>query len=253
MGTGASKGKSPAKLAIALWKILENGIYDNVSLNLAQNWLRDGADMTMPNKQGAYMTPFVVQKRQLNQQAGKHNEAGMCQAFIQLLVKRASELLVKALDQGGNSMTEIQFLVGKLKADCYQGETYGVLGLLGYVLGQNSSAARLEIVQFLIESDERNKLALGKRDQTTCIELAKTMNKEKHLIDYLQQQLNMLLNEMPFQRNIPTEEINQWILNGANTEWVDENGDTVLCKAVVYYFDIMLPFFPVSFYFVVPQ
>ncbi|CAF3161125.1 unnamed protein product [Rotaria sp. Silwood2] len=232
MGTGASKEKSPAKLAIALWKILENSIYNNVSLSLAQNCLRDGADITMPNKQGAYMTPFIVQKKKLNQQAGKQYEAGMCQAFIQLLVKRASELLVKALDQGGSVMTEIQFLASTLEADCYQGETYGVLGLLGYVLRQNSSVARLEIVQFLIESDERNKLALGKRDQTTCIELAETVNKEQHVIDYLQQQLNMLLNKMPFQRDIPTEEIHQWILNGANTEWVDENGDTVLCKAV---------------------
>ncbi|CAF1411813.1 unnamed protein product [Rotaria sordida] len=233
MGTGASGQKSPSQLAIALWKILENDIYGNGWFNLAQKYLLDGADITMPNKQGAYMTPFVVKKRQLNQQAGRQFQVDMYQAFIQLLVKRASELLVKALDQGGNSMTEIQFLVGTLNADCYQGETYGILGLLGHVLRQNGSAVRLEIVQFLIESDERNKLALGKRDQTTCIELANTVNKDKHVIDYLQQQLNMLLNKIPFQRDIPTEEINQWILNGADTEWVDENGDTVLCKAVV--------------------
>ncbi|CAF1045796.1 unnamed protein product [Didymodactylos carnosus] len=56
----------------------------------------------------------------------------------------------------------------------------------------------------------------------------------KDVKNYLQLQFNMLLNKMPFTQpeTVTVNEITQWITDGASTEWIDDQGQTVLCKAV---------------------
>ena len=198
MGIGATK--TPSQWTADLWKIIDSGFYEPSSLQRIKQALACGAFITTQNQKGTYMLPTVVQKRNLNATAGKQYEVESCDKAIQILKEHASKLLVKlVIDEDGKTMNDIRLLTTTLGADCYQDEIYGPLGLLGQILKRGSG--RLELVQLLIENDERAKLGLGKREQDkSCIDLAKASNR-KDITDYLQIQLNKLLNKMPFERN----------------------------------------------------
>jgi len=230
MGIGGSK--TPVQWTNDLWKQIDTGYYDHYTINQVKEILEHGALITTPNQRGAYMYSTVVQKRNLNASAKKQDQVGLCDQLIKILSEHASTVLSKLLvDENGQNMNDIRLLITVLGANCYQEEKYGSLGLLGEILKKKTVTR--ESVELLIKTDQRARLGLGKqnKDGQTCMDLAKTMNKTD-IIDYIQLQLNRLLNKMPFERDISIEEIRSWIINGANTEWTDENGETVLCKAV---------------------
>lgn len=230
MGSGATK--TPAQWTSELWKAIDNTYYHSSIIQQAQQALAGGAHITTPNRRGKYMFPTVKQRRDLNETAGKIYECQFCDQLLAILREHASLLLTRLLvDENGKNRNDLRLVITLLGADCYQNEKYGSLGLLGEILRKGT--ATREVIQLLIESDDRARLGLGKRDtDESCMDLAKVLN-NNDVVDYLQMELNKLLNKMPFERNdISTEDIHFWIINGANTEWKDEHGETVLCKAV---------------------
>ena len=226
MGNGAI---SSVQATRNLWKIINNDYYDSYTLQQAQQALANGANITALNQRREYMFPTVKKKRDLNAAAGKCVD--FYDHFLVMLRENASILLAKFIvDENGTNMNDIRLLTIVLGADCYQNEKYGPLGLLGMTLKKGTVTQ--ELVELLIRNDQQVRLALGKQEgNKSCMDYAKATNK-MDVIDYLQLELNKLLNKMPFERDISIEEIYSWAINGADTEWKDENDETVLCKAV---------------------
>ncbi|CAF3320559.1 unnamed protein product [Rotaria sp. Silwood2] len=128
-------------------------------------------------------------------------------------------------------------LLVQLKASCYQEDKFGPLGLLGKVLTEDKYPVRLDIVKFLVENDEHTRFSLTKvGDQhQTCIQLSiNNLQCSKNITEYLQRQFDLILNKIPLvQPQINVNEVVEWIRRGANTEVIDEDGNTVLLNAVI--------------------
>ncbi|CAF4504363.1 unnamed protein product, partial [Didymodactylos carnosus] len=56
---------------------------------------------------------------------------------------------------------------------------------------------------------------------------------QQRIVDYLKEVFNLELNQIPFQPTVDSKRAVQWIQQGANPEWTDDKGNTVLCNAVL--------------------
>ncbi|CAF4340115.1 unnamed protein product, partial [Rotaria sordida] len=122
-------------------------------------------------------------------------------------------------------------LVQHFGADCFQGDqSFGPLGLVGHAVEKKD--LKMEIIKFLVEKDPQNKSAITKRDSQgrTVFDLAKC---HKSIVDYLKEIFSSELNQLPFQSNVNSQLVVQWIQQGANPEWTDDKGNTVLGNAIL--------------------
>jgi ankyrin repeat protein len=216
--------------------VVENNASKENSANKARELLRQGADITAPTCTGS-MVDFVIDAEKRQRLIRKTDKADNCLQLIQVLMKEASDqLTAQVLSTNGGDLDEMYKLV-QLKADCYQSNTFGPLGLLGSLLTQATAPIRLDIVRFLIENDSQTKksLTIVDNQEQTCLSLAKKNSKcPQDVINYLQQQLDEMLNQIPFaQPPINPNEVIIWIRRGANIEATDKNRNTVLSNAVI--------------------
>ena len=203
--------------------------------NKAQELLRQGADITAPTKTGPMVHSVIHEENRQRPIASW--KADNCLRLIQVLEKEASDrLTAQVLSANGGDVQEMQRLV-QLNADCYQSNTFGPLGLLGSLLTQTMAPIRLATVQFLIKNNVQTRMSLTLADnqQQTCLSLAKNNSKcPQDVIKYLQEQLNLILNQIPFnQPKIDPNEVALWIRRGANIEAIDDKRNTVLSNAVL--------------------
>ncbi|CAF2906024.1 unnamed protein product [Rotaria sp. Silwood2] len=218
-----------------LIKIVEKNATEHNSWSEAQKLLQQGADVTATTKNSSMIDSIIAEeKRQRQTMPWK---ADNCQRLIQVLQKGASDrLTAQVFSTNGGNLEETLTLV-QLKASCYQSTTYGPLGLLGSLLKQDKVPVRLDIVQFLIESDPSTKSSLTTADaqEQTCLSLAKNNPKCKQdVTDYIQQQMDAILNQISFtQPQIDPNEVTTWIHRGANIEAIDKKRNTVLSNAVI--------------------
>ncbi|CAF3738531.1 unnamed protein product [Rotaria sordida] len=125
----------------------------------------------------------------------------------------------------------MEVLVQHFGADCFQGDqSFGSLGLVGHAVEKTD--LKMEVIKFLVEKDPQNKSAITKRDSQgrTVFDLAKC---HKSIVDYLKKIFSSELNQLPFQSNVNSQLVVQWIQQGANPEWTDDKGNTVLCNAIL--------------------
>ncbi|CAF1086509.1 unnamed protein product [Adineta steineri] len=199
-----------------------------------QQLIRRGADIRGSMSDGKSMIESVMEEETQMQKTSL--KAKNCRRVIELLQQTASELLSEMVLSGSGDINRMKRLV-TLRADCQQEQKYGSLGLLGELLSQSAHDIRLDVVQFLVETDKDAKFVLTKEDdrQQTCLSLSK--NNQRSTIDvtnYLQQQLDMLLNRIPFTHpQIDVNEVVSWIRLGANPKTTDELGNTVFLNAVL--------------------
>ncbi|CAF2827785.1 unnamed protein product [Rotaria sp. Silwood2] len=181
------------------------------------------------------MIQYVIEEEARLRQIASY-KADNCQRVIDLLKQRACNLLSELVLSNNADLQKMEQLV-QLKANCYQEQEYGPLGLLGKLLNQNKNPIRLDIVRFLVETDEDGKFALTKIDdqQQTCLSLSRKHSESMQgVTDYLQQQLDAFLNKIPFTHpEIDVNEVAHWIRRGANPEAIDEDQNTVLLNAVL--------------------
>ncbi|CAF0944632.1 unnamed protein product, partial [Didymodactylos carnosus] len=224
--------KTAVKATEKLWTIVEKKATQPNSVVAAQQFIvNDGADVRPPNKNHQYMIPYVQGLVQRNRDAGRINEAESCTRLLSVLQQRASELLSEALTSGDlNGMR----LLAQLGTDCYQTDKYGQLGLLGELLKQDKHPVRLDIIQFLVQNNQQAITSIDNQQQT-CLSLAKCNQQcSSDVVEYLQGQFDLILNKIPFNTQpININEVGEWIRRGANTEYVDDKGNTVLCNAVI--------------------
>ena len=218
-----------------LVKLIEKKAGDPNSSLEAQQLIDQGADIKSPTANGT-MIESVINEANRHQKLSPQ-KAQCCQQLIQVLIKHASKLLAACvLSADGDNLAEIKQLV-RLHANCYQGDIFGPLGLLGELLKQNKISVRLDVVQFLIETDNFTRFALTKIDnqQQTYLSLSKVNPKcSADVKDYLQKMFDIILNKAPLQaQQIAMSEVIQWIRQGANPEAVDERRNTVLSNAVL--------------------
>lgn len=201
----------------------------------AQEALRKGANITASTKKGPMIHSVVAEEERYRQTIPW--KADNCRRFIQVLEKAASDRLsAQVLSENGGDLNEMRILV-QLRASCYQPTTNGPLGLLGSLLKQDQAPIRLDVVQFLIESDPHTKHSLTAADdqQQTCLSLAKHNKKcPQDVTDYVQRQFDDILNQIPFtQPQINPSEVITCIRRGANIESIDKKRNTVLSNAVI--------------------
>ncbi|CAF1098876.1 unnamed protein product, partial [Didymodactylos carnosus] len=216
-----------------LWKIVKRRASESSSSNEAQNWINQGADIKALSKNG-YMIHVVIGEEQ-RKRISQPLQADNCKRLIYVLQTRASQLLAEAASNG--NIQDMSVLV-QLGGNCYQADKYGPLGLTGHLLQQqDQNPIRLDVIRFLIENDQQAKLSITKMDnkQQTCLSLAKS-NRQcgKDVIEYIQQEFNVMLNTFPSTHfGLPVHEVIEWIRRGANMEATDRNGNTVLCNAIL--------------------
>ncbi|CAF4957170.1 unnamed protein product, partial [Rotaria sp. Silwood1] len=216
-----------------LIKLVDKHAGDANSYIDAQNLISQGADILVPTKNGSMIDSVIAEKKR--HQLVQPIKAQNCQYLIQTLQRRASDLLAESvLAPNGGDLLTIQLLV-KLGGNCYQ-EKYEPLGLLGEMLKQDRIPIRHDVVKFLLNNDQYTRHCLTKADaqQRTCLSLAKNNpNCSDAVVDCLQQQINILLNQVPFSTSvIDVNEVIEWIRRGADAEATDEHGNTVLSNAV---------------------
>ncbi|CAF1144913.1 unnamed protein product [Rotaria magnacalcarata] len=212
-----------------LWTLITNHISNVNSLVRAQRLIQDGVEIKKPNNNGQYFLQALSDQERRNRLAGMINEADGCQQLISMLKTQASTLFVTALDN--EDMGEMRVLVEYFGADCYQGNSsFGPLGLIGHAV--QKSDLKLETIKFLLEKDLRNISAITQCNQEgqTVFTLAKC---QKTIIDYLKKIFNAEMNKLPFQPFADSTLAVQWIQQGANPEWTNEKGNTVLCNAIL--------------------
>ena len=201
----------------------------------AQRLIDQGADIKEPTKNGSMIASVTAEK--IRQQQLSPEKAQYCEQLIQVLKKRASDLLINCVfSADGGNVDEMKQLV-QLSASCHQEDRFGPLGLVGELLKQEKIPIRLDVVQILIESDIDAKLGVTKIDnqQQTYLSLSKNNSKcPTDLQGSFQNTFDMLLNRAPYEyRHIDINEIVAWIHRGANPEFVNENQNTVLSNAVL--------------------
>lgn len=203
--------------------------------NKARELLRHDADITAPTCMGSMIDTVVAEEKR--QRFTRPDKADNCVQLLQVLQKEAADrLTAQILSANGGDLQKIQRLI-QAKADCYQSNTFGPLGLLGSLLTQTSTPIRLDVVQLLVENDRQTKQSLTMVDnqQQTCLSLAKRNSKcPQDVINYLQRQLDDILNQIPSdQPTIDPNEVTLLIRRGANIEATDKNRNTVLSNAVI--------------------
>ncbi|CAF1621248.1 unnamed protein product, partial [Didymodactylos carnosus] len=110
------------------------------------------------------------------------------------------------------------------------GQAFGPLGLIGHAVQKPDLT--METIKFLVENDTQNKFAITRQDAQgqTVFTLAKC---QQRIVDYLKEVFNLELNQIPFQPTVDSKMAVQCIQQGANPEWTDDKGNTVLCNAVL--------------------
>lgn len=199
-----------------------------------QQLIGRGADIRTLMSDGKSMIEHVIEEKDRIQQTSPL-KAENCRRVKELLEQRASDLLSELVLSNSSSIHEMESLV-KLRASCHQEQKFGPLGLLGKLLSQQQTDIRFDVIQFLLKNDEDAKFVLTKvdDDQQTCLFLAKNNSLlKKDVINYLQRQLDMLLNQIPITHpQLDVNEVAKWIRLGANPKVTDELGNTVLSNAV---------------------
>ena len=196
-----------------------------------------GADITVGNTRG-YPIGQIAQQINAHQSTGSTAAAAACWKIYHLLKDQTSRLLARAvLTSKANDIDEQRIgLLISLHADTHQKDSLPPVGLLGTLLARDDTLIRLSIVQKLVEADPTSKAGLlddAPHDQS-CLALARTNQRcPREVAEYLQRQLDDHLNTAPFAGGkVDLKQIPVWIRVGANTEHVDERGNTVLAKAV---------------------
>ena len=218
-----------------LLKLVEKRAGENSSWVTAQTLINAGADISVPLNNGS-MVQFVLAEEKRQRPVAQHKAAN-CLELIKVLEKRASDLLVEqVVSASGGDANEIRRLV-QLRANTYQLERFGPLGLLGELLKQDKVSVRPEVVLSLIEGDPYKRAGVTAENEQgqTCLSLARNNPKcTKEAVDCLRDELDKTLNKAPwFRPPIDVNEIVCWVRRGANTEAVDELGNTVLANAVI--------------------
>lgn len=218
-----------------LIRLVDKSASEHNSASKANELLRQGADITAPTYTGSMIHSVIAEEKRCRPIAPW--KANNCQYLIQVLEKEASDRLTKQVfSANGGDFKEMHTLL-QLKASCYQSATFGPLGLLGSLLKQTTVPIRLDIIQFLIESDAYTKNSLTTVDdqRQTCLSLAKNNSKcPQDVTDYLQRQFDDILNQVPLvQPLIDPNEVIMWTRRGANIEAIDKNRNTVLSNAVI--------------------
>ncbi|CAF2506662.1 unnamed protein product [Rotaria sp. Silwood2] len=211
-------------------KASEHNSYDE-----AQKLLQQGADVTTTTKKGSMIDSVIAEEKRLRQTIPW--KADNCLRLIQILEKGASDRLSAQVFSANGGDLEGMYTLVHLHASCYQSTTYGSLGLLGALLKQDKVPIRLDVVQFLIESDPNTKFSLTTADTEaqTCLSRAKKNPKcPRDVIHYIQRQLDGILNQIPItQPQIDPNEVITWIRRGADIEAIDEKRNTALSNAVI--------------------
>ncbi|CAF2177460.1 unnamed protein product [Rotaria magnacalcarata] len=223
-----------SKTTTRLIKIIKKHASEEKSYFEAQKLIAKGADVRTPLSNGYSMIQYVTEEEARLRQPTPV-KAENCRRIIKLLKDRASELLSELVLSNNGKLDEMRLLV-KLKASCYQQQVYGPLGLLGKLLNQSENHVRLDVVRFLVETDEEAKFALMKEDDQhqTCLSLS--LNNPKSSVqvsNYIQEQLNLLFNKIASTHSeMDAKELAQWICRGADPKATDEDQNTVLLNAV---------------------
>ncbi|CAF2738176.1 unnamed protein product [Rotaria sp. Silwood2] len=211
-------------------KASEHNSYDE-----AQKLLQQGADVTTTTKKGSMIDSVIAEEKRLRQTIPW--KADNCLRLIQILEKGASDRLSAQVFSANGGDLEGMYTLVHLHASCYQSTTYGSLGLLGALLKQDKVPIRLDVVQFLIESDPNTKCSLTTADTEaqTCLSRAKKNPKcPRDVTHYIQRQLDGILNQIPItQPQIDPNEVITWIRRGADIEAIDEKRNTALSNAVI--------------------
>jgi ankyrin repeat protein len=222
-----------SKATKALVKIVEKSASETNSCEQAQQLIREGADIKALTSNGPMIHAVIAEEKRQRQSIPL--KADNCLRLIKVLEKAASDRLSAQVFSGNGADLQEMHLLMSLKASCYQPETYGPLGLLGSILNQDKVPIRIDVLKFLIESDPNAKSALIiiNAQGQTCLTLAKTNPKcPKDVIEYLQQHLDEIVNQIPFtQPRINPNQVIMWIRSGANIEATDKNGNTILSNA----------------------
>ncbi|CAF3078980.1 unnamed protein product [Rotaria socialis] len=223
-----------SKTTTRLIKIIKKHASEEKSYFEAQKLIAQGADVRTPFSNDYSMIQYVTEEEARLRQTTPF-KAENCRRIIKLLKNRASELLSELVLSNNGKLDEMRFLV-KLKASCYQQQVYGPLGLLGKLLNQSENHVRLDVVRFLVETDEEAKFALTKEDDLhqTCLSLSLNNPKSSaQITNYIQEQLNLLFNKIASTHSeMDVNELSQWICRGADPKTVDEDQNTVLLNAV---------------------
>ncbi|UJR18190.1 hypothetical protein I4U23_005091 [Adineta vaga] len=224
---------SISRTTMALVRIVQRHAGERNSAEQAEKLIREGADIMALTHFGSMILAVIAEEKR-NRQTMPW-KADNCLRLVKVLEKAAcDQLSTEVFSKNGGDLQKMSFLI-QLKANCYQSETYGPLGLLGSLLNQDKVPIHVDIVKFLIESDSNGKNALTtiNDQEQCCLSLAKG-NKQcpKDVIDYLQQRFDEIVNQIPFtQPQINPNQVIMWIRLGANVEATDKNGNTVLCNA----------------------
>ena len=218
-----------------LIELVERGAGEANSFSAAKRLIDSGADITAQTKNGSMID--AVAKEEQRKRPVSLWKADNCLRLISTLQKEASNLLVgQVLSPNGGDIHKIRQLI-QLRANTYQSEMYGALGLLGGLLKQQETPIRLEIVCILIESDMNRHAGLTAENnaEETCLSIARANSKcSQEVINYLQHMFDQILNKIPFSSSpIDINEVTNWIRRGANPDLPDEKGNTVLSNAVL--------------------
>jgi hypothetical protein len=146
------------KATTELIKIVDERATEQNAWYTAREALQRGADITAPCKTGPMINSVIAEEKRLRPIIPWQADNSV--RLIQVLEKGASDrLTVQVLAENGSDHNQMCVLV-QLRASCHQRATYGPLGLLGSLLKQDQVPIRLEVVQFLIESDPHTKGSL---------------------------------------------------------------------------------------------
>ena len=224
-----------AKFTRDLIKIVENRAYEPNAWAEAKVLIDTGADITALTKNGPMIHSVIAQERHYRPITSW--KADNCLYLIQILQKRASQLLIDhVFSSNVSAVNDISRFI-QLYANTYQADTFGPLGLLGALLKQDKVDIHLAVVRQLVEADPSHKAGLmaGDEHDQSCLSLARNNPKcPQEVIDYLQCEFDKILNKAPFaQPPVNVDDVTAWIHRGANTEAIDENHNTVLTNAVL--------------------
>ena len=218
-----------------LIRIVEKRASEQNSWKEAEELLQRGADITAATSTGAMIHSVIAEEQRFRPIIPW--KADHCQSLVDVLQKAASDRLATEVFAANGGDVKMMRRLLQLKASCYHSTVYGSLGVLGSLLTQDKVPIRVDVVQFLMESDANAKYSLTTVDdqQHTVLSLAKDNSQcPQAVIDYMQRYFNTILNQVPFvQPERDPNEIAMWIRRGADIEATDKNGNTVLLNAVL--------------------
>jgi hypothetical protein len=249
---GACSSKTADEYTADLWLLIEKKCTNAGTVGQVDDCILHGANIRAL-KSGRTMTEVILDQENRNRQAGRTFEAGNCNRVFVRIQSKASELLAVAIRNG--DFQDVQRL-HKVSADLFQGPNTDFcrgliasnfkelslvkepVGLLGYALCQGVSIP-LDLVRYLVENDVRNKLALMEVDASgrTPLAIARANTAQPDVIAYLQYQMNLLFNALPFDKTRVANAHDlalTWLSYGTSMEFVDESsGNSILSNAVV--------------------